>query len=65
MFNKIKSAFRTLAAPTLIYRQIVSREPCEDGEVVHLECGHSLHLVNHKRASWPCPMCAEEKDAKS
>lgn len=39
-----------------MYRRVIGRS--DNGEIIHLECGHVFRLVIHERESFPCTECA-------
>jgi hypothetical protein len=40
-----------------IWRCVVRREQEDQDEIVTLECGHIVRIVNLHRPSFPCAMC--------
>ena len=50
--------------PALPYRKIMERHGVVDGEIVSLECGHVVHLVQHKIQEIHCPDCARKREEK-
>lgn len=51
-----------------VYRKVVSRERCADGDHIELECGHRILLTHMPRGQFPCEECEEivgKEDQKS
>jgi hypothetical protein len=44
-----------------VYRRVLN----ETDQSVALECGHAYALVRHRRATFPCECCTQERNAKA
>lgn len=51
---------RNRPTESLVWRRVVRREQEDQDEIVTLECGHIVRIVNLHRPSFPCAMCQRQ-----
>ena len=48
---------RNSQSEALVWRRVVRREQDDQDEILTLECGHIVRIVNLHQPSFPCSMC--------